>query len=236
MATSTRATIPRARQQGGPPLLAPALAYGVLTITAVILSATSPQPSASASAVVSYNSSHHDAILVSGFLIFAAAAPLAIWTATTYRRLRTLGVTAPGAVIGLSGGLLAAASLALSGLISWTRAEAPPEPALARALADLGFATGAAGFVVPLGLLLAGVSVPALILRLVPRTLAWAGLVIAAFAVLSTFTLLTSALDFTLPIGRFGAVIWIVVMSVMLPHDRRALRAAAPAAAPAGVA
>src|ERR1700744_3813187 len=123
MTASTRAPIPRARQQGGPPLLAPALAYGVLTITAVILSATSPQPSASAAAVLSYNSSPHDAIVVTGFLIFAAAAPLAIWTATTYRRLRSLGVTAPGAVIGLSGGLLAAASLALSGLVSWTASQ-----------------------------------------------------------------------------------------------------------------
>src|SRR6202012_4369814 len=221
MTASTRATIPRARQQGGPPLLAPALAYGVLTITAVILSATSPQPSASAAAVLSYNSSHHDAIVVTGFLIFAAAAPLAIWTATTYRRLRSLGVTAPGAVIGLAGG---------------PRAVVRPAPALARPLADLSFATGGAGFVVPLGLLLAGVGVPALILRLVPRPLAWAGLAVAAFSVLSTFTLLTSGFDFTLPIGRFGGVIWVVVMSVMLPHDRRALRAAAPATAPAEVA
>lgn len=232
MTTSTRATSPRARPQGGPPLLAPALAYGVLMVTSVILSATSPQPSASATAVVSYDGTHHDTLVVAGFLGFAAAAPLAIWTATAYRRLRSLGVAAPGAVIGLAGGLLAAGSLALSGLISWTRAEAPPDPAVTKALADLGFATGAAGFVVPLGLLLAGVGVPALILRLVPRTLAWAGLVIAAFAVLSTFTLLTSALDFTLPVGRFGGLIWLVVTSVMLPRDRRTLRAIAPA--PAG--
>jgi len=28
--------------------------------------------------------------------VFGAALPLAIWTATVYRRLRTLGVTAPG--------------------------------------------------------------------------------------------------------------------------------------------
>jgi hypothetical protein len=205
-------------------------------ITSVILSATSPQPSASASAVVAYDRGHHDALLVAGFLSFAAAAPLAIWTATTYRRQRNLGVIAPGAVIGLAGGLLAAASLALSGLISWTRVEAPPEPAVARALADLGFATGAAGFVVPLGLLIAGVSVPALILRLTSRALAWTGLVIAAFAVLSAFTLLTSTLDFTLPIGRFGGVIWIVAVSVLLPRDRRSLRAATPATAAAGLA
>jgi hypothetical protein len=204
-------------------------------ITSVILLATSPQPSASAAAVVAYDGGHHDALVVAGFLSFAAAAPLAIWTATAYRRLRSLGVVAPGAVIGLAGGLLASASLALSGLIGWTRAEAAPDAGAARALADLGFATGAAGFIVPLALLLAGIAVPALILRLVPRALAWAGLVIAAFGMLSTFTLLTGVLDFTLPIGRFGGLIWVVVISVMLPRDRRALRAATLAPAHAGM-
>jgi hypothetical protein len=56
-------------------------------------------------------------------LVFGAAVPLAIWAATIYRRLRTLGVTAPGAVIGLAGGILAAASLALSGLVTWVAAD-----------------------------------------------------------------------------------------------------------------
>ena len=50
-------------------------------------------------------------------------------------------------------------------------------PALAQVLMDLSFAAGAAGFVVPLALLLAGVAVPSLILRLTPRPLAWGGLV-----------------------------------------------------------
>jgi hypothetical protein len=97
-------------------------------------------------------------------------------------------------------------------------------PALARALADLGFAAGSAGFVVPLGLLLAGVSVPALILRLTPRPWAWFGLVVAAVSLLSTFILLTSAFDPTLPVGRFGSLIFLVAVSVVLPHSRHELR------------
>src|ERR1700685_32639 len=106
---------------GAPPLIAPLLAYGALMVTAVILAAASPQPAASAASVLAYNRSHHDVLEVAGCLGFAAALPLAIWTATVYRRLRTgLGVTAPGAVIGLAGGLLAAASLALTGLVTWT--------------------------------------------------------------------------------------------------------------------
>jgi hypothetical protein len=62
---------------------------------------------------------------------------------------------------------------------------------VARALADLSFATGSAGFVGPLGLLIAGVAVPSAILRLMPAPIAWAGLAIAAVSLLSTFALLT---------------------------------------------
>lgn len=174
---------------------------------------------------------------MAGCLGFAASAPLAIWTATAYRRLRTLGVTAPGAVIGLTGGLLASASLALTGLIGWTGAQldGPGDASVAHALGYLGFATGSAGFVVPLSLLLAGIAVPCLILGFGPRPLAWAGLVIAALGVLSTFTLLTPALDVTLPIGRFGGLLWLIAVSVTLPLTRhRTADAAHPA--PSGTA
>src|SRR5205085_10000361 len=139
---------------------------------------------------------------VAGFLIFGASVPLAIWTATVYRRLRTLGVTAPGAVIALSGGVLAAGSLSLSGLITWTSSQvsASAEPGLARALADLGFATGAAGFVVTFAPLLAGVSVPGPILGLTPRPWARIGLAGAVVPMLSTLPPLTAAQVVALPI------------------------------------
>jgi hypothetical protein len=230
--TTSPTTARRARPQGGPPLLVPALAYGALMVTAVALSARAPQPSASATAVSAYDSSHHALLQVAGCLGFAASAPLAIWAATVYRRLQTLGVTAPGAVIALAGGMLAAASLGLSGLITWTSSQpgATAYPAAARVLANLGFATGAAGFVVPLALLLAGVAVPSLVLRLVPPALAWAGLIIAAVGVLSTVTLLTPALDGTLPVGRFGGLLWLIAASMALPRTRRAVTP--PAQAP----
>lgn len=219
----------RSGPQGGPPLLAPVIAYGMLMVTAVALLAKVPQPGTSAAAVLSYDQAHQTVMRVAGCLTFAASPPLAIWTATAYRRLRALGVTAPGAVIGLSGGLLASASLALSGLLTWTGGQLGDAntPAVARALTDLGFAVGSAGFVVPLGLLAAGIAVPALILRLTARPLAWAGLVIAAVSLLATFTMLTPALNPTLPVGRFAGLAWLLVVSVMLPRDRHAAAAAA---------
>jgi hypothetical protein len=224
----TTATAPRtARRQSGPPPLALVLAYGVLMVASAVLIIDTPHPSASASTVLSYDLSHRTALTFAGCLGFAAALPLAIWAATIYRRLRTsLAVTAPGAVIALVGGLLAAASLTLSGLITWTtgQLDALADPALARVLADLNFATGAAGFVAPLGLLIAGIAVPGLILRLLPRWLAWAGLAIAVLSLVSTFALLTPALDFTFPVGRFLGLAWLITTSVRLPANRRTSR------------
>ena len=216
------------RRQGGPPPLVPALVYGALLIAAVALLAGAPHPGTPAASALAWDRAHTGVLHAAALVVFGAAVPLAIWTATIYRRLRTLGVTAPGAVIGLSGGLLASASLALSGLVIWTLAETAPSisPALAQVLMDLSFAAGAAGFVVPLALLLAGVAVPSLILRLTPPWLAWTGLVIAAVGAVSTFTLVTSALDATLPIARFGGLAWIIAASLLLPANRHQIRAA----------
>ena len=223
------APVTRRRPQGGPPPLAPALAYGALLIASVAVWIGGPQPGTSAASTLSYAQTHTGQLHAEAVLVFGAAVPLAIWAATIYRRLRTLGVTAPGAVIGLAGGILAAASLALSGLVTWVAADTAhiAGPGLAKALFDLSFAAGAAGFVVPFALLIAGVAVPSLILRLTPRPLAWGGLVVAAIGMLSTLTLLTPALDVTLPIARFGGLIFIVAVSALLPATRHRLTAAA---------
>lgn len=219
--------------QGGPPPLAPAIAYGALMIASVALSASGPRTTDSATSALRYLRAHHDQVQAAGLLAFAAAVPLAIWTATAYRRLRTLGVTAPGAVIALVGGILASGSLALSGLVTWVSADtaASADPAVAHLLVDLAFATGAAGFVVPFGLLVAGVAVPSLLLRFVPRPVGVAGLAIAVAALVSTFTLATDALDPTLPIGRFGGLAWVVAMSLLLPVNRHRVASPVPRAA-----
>jgi hypothetical protein len=219
-------TTTQTRQQGGPPLLVPALAFGVLTIASGALGAAGTRPDSSPADVVAYDLGHQGLLNLLALVVFGASIPLAIWSATVYRRLRRLGVTAPGAVIGLTGGVLASASLALSGLVTWTAAQTadPTVPSLSRALTSLAFATGAAGFVVPLALLIAGIAVPALFLGLLPRWVSIVGLVIAAAAVLATFTLLTPALNPLIPVGRFGGLIWLVLVSVLLPQNRHQVR------------
>jgi hypothetical protein len=214
-------------RRGGPPLLAPALAFAVLTVTAILINHAVPHPGSGAATVLAYHRDHATALRIGGLLQFAAAIPLAIWAGTVSQRLRLLGVNAPGPTLGLAGGLLAAAFLGLSGLLAWAGSGAVDgDAALARTLADLTFATGGPGHVVPLALLVAGVAVPVLLVRLVWAPLAWTGLVIAAVGMISTLTLAWLSLAVTLPVARFGAIAWILAISVVLPVRRRRTAAA----------
>jgi hypothetical protein len=105
--------------------------------------------------------------------------------------------------------------------------------ATVRALHLFAFATGGPGHVVPLGLLLAGVAVPAGLMRFLPRWTMTFGLVVAGIAELSTLSLLVPAAAFLLPIARFPAFIWILTAGALLPQSRR--RSAAPGAGPGAI-
>jgi hypothetical protein len=172
--------------------------------------------------VAQYYREHPVAVHIGTIFLFASSVPLLIYASTASARLRQLGVTAPGATIALAGGVVASATLSLSGLLGWTlsRPEVSADTAVVRALSTVSFLVGGPGHVVPLGLLLAGISVPSLIIRLLPRPVAWAGLAIALVAELSTLALLFPALAVLLPIARFPALIWLVVAGVLLPRQR----------------
>jgi hypothetical protein len=191
-------------------------------ICSAALGGTIPSPFGSAVSIQHYFLSHPGAAKVSGILAFASSVPLAIYAATASARLRQLGITAPGATIALAGGLLSASALSLSGLLQWTlsRPAVRGDAALVRALQDLAFLTGGPAHVVALGLLIAGIAVPSLILGLLPRPLAWAGLVIAALAELCTVVLIWPSLAVLLPIARFPGLIWLIAAGFLLPHRR----------------
>ncbi len=163
-----------------------------------------------------------DSAGLTGFLVFGASVPLGIYTATVYARLLRLGVRVPGPAIGFFGGIAASVLLSLSGLLTWVLGQSLPaqSEALVRTVELVAFALGGVGFVGGLGLLIAGIAVPALILRLTPRWLAWAGLVIAALAELSFFAMIAPALTFLLPACRFLGLAWILVAGFLLPHTR----------------
>jgi hypothetical protein len=217
----------RGRQQGGPPLLlVGSLVLGFFVaglIAAAALGGFTPNPLGPAGTVSDYYRQHASAAQAGAICLFAASVPLLIYAATASARLRQLGITAPGATIALAGGAIASTMLSLSGLLGWvlSRPVVAADAALIHGLSTLSFLTGGVGHIVPLGLLLAGIAVPALIVRLLPRPVAWAGLIIAAIAELSALSLIWPALAILLPIARFPALIWLVVAGAYLPTQRR---------------
>lgn len=218
----------RTKGQGGPPLGVLGIVFTGLFLAGLILSAVLadgqnfPSPFADSTTVLAYFRGEPDAVGISAFFQFAAAIPLAIYAATVSARLHNLGVRAPGATIALAGGLLAAGFLMLSGMATWalSQAEVVAESAVVKALQFLAFAAGGPGHVVPLGLLLAGIAVPGLLARLLPRWLAWTGLVIAGVAELATLSLLVPEAAFLLPIARFTGLIWLIGVGFALPRQR----------------
>lgn len=192
----------------------------------IALGGVMPTPYSAGAEVLRYVHDHHAAVQAGAVGTFAASVPLAIYAAAASTRLRQLGVTAPGATIALAGGILASGALALAGLICWTmsRPEVVVDGGLIRALYYLVFLTGGVGHIVALGLLLAGIAVPSLVLGLLPRTLAWTGLAVAVLAEVATLVLIWPEAAVILPVARFTGLIWLIVAGALLPKRRAELR------------
>ncbi|WP_437963863.1 hypothetical protein WMF04_29560 [Sorangium sp. So ce260] len=156
------------------------------------------------------------------FLQFSAAIPLGVLSATMVSRLRFHGTSAAGPSIAWFGGLMASAAMALSALFQWSLAQPgiADDAALVRGLHFMIFAIGGPGYTVPLGLLLAGICVPALVMRLLPRWLAVSGLVLGAIGQLSALSLLVPGALFLIPLTRFPGFVWLIVAGFKLPRAR----------------
>lgn len=179
-------------------------------------------PYGSTQAVSDYMTGHRDAVVATGFFAFAASVPLGIYAATIYARLLRLGIRVPGPNIAFLGGISASILLAVSGLLTWSLGQpiVGESPEILHLLAYLSYALGGVGFVGGIGLLIAGITVPALVLHLSPRWIAWVGLALAALAEISFFTLVVPELAILLPIGRFLGLVWLVVIGFLLSRNR----------------
>ncbi len=225
-------TATRRSRSGGPHLGILAIVSTALVVVGLIVSAaltggqTFISPFAGAQAVSAYAQENWLSIRVTSMIQFGSAVPLGIYAATAYARLLRLGVRVPGPGIGFFGGITASILLMVSALGSYvlSRPDVSSDPTVALALTYFIFITGGVGFVTGMGLLVAGIAVPSLILRFVPRWLAWVGLVIAALSELSFLSMTIEPLQFLLPIGRFGGLLWLITVGFLLPNDRREVR------------
>jgi hypothetical protein len=181
-----------------------------------------PGPWESSETIAAYFQDHSRAALACAFLQFGAAIPLGIFAATMVSRLQFLGVRVAGAHIALFGGLMTAFNMAASALVLWVMAYPgiAQDPAVLRALYYLTFALGGVGFSVPIGLLIAGLSIPAAFFKLLPKWLVVFGLVLAIIGELSVLSLVVPNALFLIPLTRFPAFIWLIAAGFALPKTR----------------
>lgn len=185
-----------------------------------------PGPWESAETIVAYFQSHPHEVLICAFLQFGAAIPLGIFTATMVSRLHYLGVRAAGAHIALFGGMMTAFNMATTSLILWVMAYPgiAQDPGVLRALYYLVFSIGGVGFSVPIGLLIAGLCIPAAFMKLLPKWLIIFGLALGVIGELSAFSLVIPKALFLIPLTRFPSFVWLIAAGFWLPKYRDSSR------------
>ncbi|HEX4850064.1 MAG TPA: hypothetical protein VFV08_04615 [Puia sp.] len=178
-----------------------------------------PGPWESAATIVKYFQSQSNAVLMCAFFHFCAAIPLGIFTATVVSRLGFLGSRAAGNNIALFGGMFTAFNIGISSLIMWVMAypQISADGNIIRTLYYLGFAFGGVGYSVPLGLLIAGISVTSFFMKTLPKWLTILGILIALMGELSSFYLVAPKLLYLIPLTRFPGFIWLIIVGFKLP-------------------
>ena len=92
---------------------------------------------------------------------------------------------------------------------------------LIRALFYIMFITGGVGYSVPLGLLVAGISVPSWFMKTLPKWLTISGIVLAIFGEASIFFMIAPNLLFLIPLTRFPGFIWLIIVGFKLPKNKK---------------
>jgi len=181
-----------------------------------------PGPWESGAVIAKFFQTRPTAALICAFFHFGAAISLGIYTATVVSRLQFLGArSAAGPYIALFGGLMTTFNMAGSASVLWamTHGGIAQDVTLTQALYYLQYALGGPGFSVPLGLLIAGVCVPAAFLKLLPKWLVVFGLVLAVCGELSWLNLVFPKTLFLIPLTRFPGFVWLIATGFSLPKS-----------------
>ncbi len=194
-------------------------------IISTIMTAGTPFPTLFSSLEEVHNYFLHFAGVVqfNTMLQFGSAIPLGIFTASITNKLQFHGARVAGVNIATFGGYTAAIFIAISALAGWVLVQpgVADDLAVMRSLQLFEFITGGVAHVVALGLLLAGVSIPALFMKLIPKWMVWLGLITAVFAELATFSMFFPKLFLFIPLGRFPAFVWMVAVGFAMPKKRK---------------
>jgi hypothetical protein len=220
--------ITRTTRFAGPPLWLLAILYtalfnaGLFPVTAMAGLPYWPGPWEPPGVIVPYFQTHHGPVLLCIFLQSGATICLGLFSAVAVSQLRFLGVRSAGPWIALFGGFLTAFNGLAAALTTWTMIHPAvvQSPPVALGLYYLSYAFGGPGFSIPMGLLMAGISVSAAFARLLPKWIIVLGLILAAAGELSWFHLVSPSLLFLIPLTRFPGFIWMIGVGFTLPRTR----------------
>jgi hypothetical protein len=233
MSTASNST-DTATRHAGPNLGMLAILYcvlfnaGLYPVTAIAGTPYWPGPWEPSSVILAYFQTHASPVLACLFLQLGATICLGLFCASAVSRMRYLGVQSAGPYIALFGGFLTVFNGVAASLILWTmiRPGIVQEPSVLLALYYLSYAFGGPGFSIPMGLFMAGLSIPAAFLKLLPRWIVVLGLLLAVAGELSWFHLISPQALFLIPLTRFPGFIWLVAVGLALPKTRNLLRTA----------
>lgn len=195
---------------------------GLYPVTGMYKQPYWPGPWEPASVIIPYFQNYGARVLFCIVLQMGAMVCLGIFTATIVSRLHFLGARAAGTYIALIGGFLVVADAFAGTMAMWTmlRPGVIGQPSVVIALYYLGYGLGGPGFSVPMGLLMAGVSVTAAFMKLLPRWVIMLGLVLALAGEISWLHLAFPKLLFLIPLVRFPGFIWLIAVGFLLPKRR----------------
>ena len=172
--------------------------------------------------ITAYFQTQTTRVLACLFLQTGAMVCLGLFTAVVVSRLHFLGVRAAGARIALFGGFLTVFDGLAAAFATWSMVHpaVAANTAVVLGLYYFSLALGGPGFSVPMGLLMAGVSVTAAFRKLLPTWIIVLGLVLAAAGELSILDLINPRFLLLIPLTRFPGFIWIVAVGFVLPRSR----------------
>jgi hypothetical protein len=178
-------------------------------------------PGDTTSVMTNYFSTAAARVQLGAFLQCGSAIALGIVTAAATNRMRLLGACGIGIRIAFLGGMLAASLSLLEAGVVWILAQTgvagvSGSAAVVRALYLFAFMLDGPAYAGSLGLLLAGLAAAGLMGKLLPRWLAWAGLVIAGLGELSFLSMLVPVLGMLIPMTRFPGYLWLITAGFFL--------------------
>jgi hypothetical protein len=181
-----------------------------------------PGPWESADVIAAFFQARPSSVIICAFFHFGSAVSLGIFTASAVSQLRFLGVRAAGVSIAFFGGIMTAANITASAFMLWAMAHPgiANNTSLINALYFMQYAFGGPGFSVFLGLLIAGISIPSGLMKLLPRWLVIFGIVLAVMGELSWFNIITPKALFLIPLTRFPGFVWLIIVGFKLPRTK----------------